>query len=472
MVIGQLLLLAFIVLWLRSQYKQTEFELDKDLERAFSESTKELQDTILKTRFVDPLIESRSTGQSRTMTMQYEFRTQTDTFLGLNVDEHPTILQPITYAVEDSSGHVETRLHRTFSVEDSSSDILADVVTIFFDEIKQEGDTAFKLYLFDDKGDSTLHKILREKLEESNLKVDHIIEYKREKFQPVNHFTFNSEVFGNNFQVQYDGFRKVIWLRILPQILFSVLLFRTIGAAFYFLYRNLQTQMQLYSQQSQFVANVSHELRTPISTVKVAFESIKSHAGSRDENLAREYMSMASSELDRLENIVSDVLQNSLMEGGALKLNRENNDLTECVRHSMMVFKSSHESNVVIVELKTDEEVRCSFDEIHVQGIILNLLDNARKYGGSRIIIDISMNELSQSIILSIQDNGPGIPEEYKDKIFERFFRVPTGDVHDVKGYGLGLTYCRQVMRLHGGDLNLTSNSPGSTTFQLEFPRK
>lgn len=470
MVLGQFLLLVFIMLWLRSQYKQSEFELQKDLGRVFTESTQELQDTILKARFINPLIESQNTSRPRMMTMEYQVMTQSDTVRTMNVDNNTTMLQPMLFEVADSSGVYDTQLKRTYSVTDSSSEMLADVVTIFFDEIRQENDTTFKLFIFNHSEDSVLKRILNEKLKNWDLNIEHMVEYEPTRFQPVNNFTFNSDVFGNTFQVRYAGMEREIWLRILPQILFSLLLFLIIGSAFYLLYRNLKTQVQLYAQQSQFVANVSHELRTPISTVKVALESIQSYAGSRDENLAREYLGMANAELNRLENLVSGVLQNSLLEGGGLKLNCNNHDLPECVRKSIFAFQSTNQGSNETIEFITGEKFICSFDELHVQGVILNLLDNARKYGGSQVKVDISTKGNGSKYILSVCDNGPGIPDEYKDKIFDRFFRIPTGDVHDVKGYGLGLTYCLQVMRLHGGDLKLADHPNGGTCFLLEFP--
>ena len=158
MVFGQLLLLVFISLWLRSQYKQSSFELERDLGQVFFESTKQLQDSILKARFVEPLIESRSSHEPGKMTMEYEvLATSSDTLLRVNVSDDNALLQPIRYSNDDSLGRTETHIQRTYTVKDSSADMLADVVTIFFDEMKQEGDTVFKIFIVDDKGYSSLN---------------------------------------------------------------------------------------------------------------------------------------------------------------------------------------------------------------------------------------------------------------------------------------------------------------------------
>jgi len=104
-----------------------------------------------------------------------------------------------------------------------------------------------------------------------------------------------------------------------------------------------------------------------------------------------------------------------------------------------------------------------------MQGVLVNLVDNSLKYGGERVNIDITLAEHNGAVRLELKDNGPGIPEEYKEKVFEKFFRVPNGDRHNIKGHGLGLSYAAQVMRQHKGNIQMNNLATGGCMFTLTF---
>ncbi len=117
------------------------------------------------------------------------------------------------------------------------------------------------------------------------------------------------------------------------------------------------------------------------------------------------------------------------------------------------------------------EELIVDCDELYIQGVIINLLDNALKYGGSPPEIEVKISVEKEQCKLAVIDNGQGIPEEYHKKVFDRFFRVPTGDTHNVKGYGLGLSFAEEVMNQHGGSIDLDKHSDGGCIFTLRFPK-
>ena len=104
-----------------------------------------------------------------------------------------------------------------------------------------------------------------------------------------------------------------------------------------------------------------------------------------------------------------------------------------------------------------------------MQGVLVNLIDNSLKYGVAAVNIDISLTENNGAVQLALTDNGPGIPEEYREKVFEKFFRVPTGNRHNTKGHGLGLSYAAQVMRQHNGSINVDNIAEGGCVFTLTF---
>ena len=110
-------------------------------------------------------------------------------------------------------------------------------------------------------------------------------------------------------------------------------------------------------------------------------------------------------------------------------------------------------------------------DKLHIEGVLINLLDNSLKYGNEKPEIAISLKETGKELILTVSDNGPGIPEEYINKVFEKFFRVPRGNQHNVKGYGLGLSYAALVMQQHKGIIEVTNRAEGGCMFTLHFPK-
>lgn len=467
MVLGQGLLWVFVFLWLRGQYHQTSFELERDLGRIFSESTQQLQDTILKTKFVSPLLATRDVG---TLTMEYEMTTNDmDTLVQVDVTNEPKFIQPLEFRYPDSTDRSETRIQRTYQMGDTSAEMLTDVVAVFFDEIAQKGDSSFRIFIYDQEGDSLLNNLLKAKLNAWNLNISHEIGRSKKVIPMPGSFEFASTIFGNPYHVKYGGTKQEIWMRIFPQITFSALLVLIIGLTFYLLLRNLKSQMRLNLLQRQFVANVSHELRTPISTVKVALESIKQYGGKNDQELAKDYLNIASGELNRLENMVSEVLTTSMVEGGEFKLQIENADLTELINQVVLLHNLDGKQ---MLTFEKPGSVFIDVDSVQIKSVLNNLIDNARKYGGGNQQIDISMNISNEIVHVYVCDKGPGIPKEFREKVFERFFRVPTGDVHNVKGYGLGLTFSREIMRLHGGELLYTDKSGWSSCFELQFPRK
>ena len=117
----------------------------------------------------------------------------------------------------------------------------------------------------------------------------------------------------------------------------------------------------------------------------------------------------------------------------------------------------------------TGEQFISNLDRLHTQGVLINLIDNSIKYGVKPVEIKISLTEKDNCIQLSVTDNGPGIPEEYRERVFDKFFRVPTGNKHNTKGYGLGLSYAAQVMQQHMGSIRLANVPEGGCSFTLTF---
>ena len=279
-----------------------------------------------------------------------------------------------------------------------------------------------------------------------------------------------SDFFTQENGIVVKDYSWYLYTLLLPQFLFVMVLLSLTTAAFVITFRNLRAQIKLGSLKDDFISNMSHELKTPISTVKLALEALNNYNIIDDPMRSREYLGMATSEMDRLELLATRVLNTSLLENGKMDIQRERYDLKALVEHVLqtMQLRFSNSGAQVAFEA-TGNNFTVPVDKLHMQGVLVNLLDNSLKYATAHPFIRISLTENNGSVRLAFSDNGPGIPEEYKEKIFEKFFRVPNGLLHNTKGYGLGLSYAAQVMRQHNGSIDVQNITSGGCVFTLTF---
>lgn len=265
---------------------------------------------------------------------------------------------------------------------------------------------------------------------------------------------------------------SLILKKMIPQILFSLLLILFTSIAFVFLYRNIASQQKLAVVKNEFISNVTHELKTPIATVQVAVEALKNFNAIDDPKRTKEYLDISTTELQRLSMLVDKVLKLSMFESGRIVLNKEWFDMKELVAETIESMRLQFDKTGVSVSQNTPGENMAIYaDKLHISSVVYNLLDNALKYSGNKGVVEVSLaTPLSNVIELRVKDNGIGIAPEFQQKIFEKFFRVPSGDIHNVKGYGLGLSYVSHIVEQHHGLIEVKSELGKGSTFILRFP--
>ena len=256
-------------------------------------------------------------------------------------------------------------------------------------------------------------------------------------------------------------------------ILFSVLLLSITILSFVLLYKNLLQQKRLTEIKNEFIGNITHELKTPIATVSVAIEAMKNFNALQSPERTQEYLGIAGQELNRLSLLVDKVLRLSMFENREVELKCEPFNfaelLQEVIRSMQLQFEKCGAE--VIVQMK-GIDFTVDADRMHITSVVYNLLDNAIKYSKEKPVIKINATADKDEIVLSIADNGIGIDPEYKDKIFDKFFRVPHGDKHNVKGYGLGLSYAAHILLRHNGSIEAVSDGRNGTEFIIKLPRR
>ncbi|NCI47640.1 sensor histidine kinase [Sediminibacterium soli] len=273
------------------------------------------------------------------------------------------------------------------------------------------------------------------------------------------------------YQAEFENPASFLARKVSPQILFSVFLVAFTSVAFIFLYRNLAQQRRLAEMKDDFISNITHELKTPIATVSVAVEALRNFGGIHNPERTKEYLDISAAELQRLGLLVDKVLKLSLFENRELEMKKEHFDLEELVREVRNTMRLQFEKH----QAKLDMEIQGSYftinaDRLHITSVIYNLLDNAIKYSPGNPEIKLVLKRDTDTVVLSVSDKGMGIPAAFRDKVFDKFFRVPAGNHHNTRGYGLGLSYVAHVVEKHGGSISVTGEEGKGSTFTVKFP--
>lgn len=255
-------------------------------------------------------------------------------------------------------------------------------------------------------------------------------------------------------------------------ILFSLFLVGITIFSFVLLYRSLHKQYRLGQIKNDLISNITHELKTPIATVGVAIEALKNFNAIQDPQRTKEYLDISQNELQRLGLLVDKVLNLSMFEKKEIEVKYEVFDLKEVVSEVIASLRLQIEKYNARVVLETEGNTHMKGDRLHLLSVVFNLLDNALKYSKGNAAIQVAIKEEQDSIVMKVTDNGIGIPAAYKEKIFEKFFRVPAGDTHNAKGHGLGLSYIGQVVRQHNGTISVDSHEGIGSTFTITLPKQ
>ncbi|GHT30297.1 sensor protein RprX [Bacteroidia bacterium] len=257
---------------------------------------------------------------------------------------------------------------------------------------------------------------------------------------------------------------------IVPSVIFSLMLLVTFIFTLYIVFR----QKKLSEMKNDFVNNMTHELKTPVSTISLAAQMLKDSDITKSPEVFRHISGVINDETKRLGFLVEKVLQMSLFERqkATLKLKEiDANDLLAGIANTFALKVEKYEGSIDIDLRAENSEIYV--DEMHITNVLFNLMDNAVKYRRPDVPLKLEARTWNENgkLLISVEDNGIGIKKEYLKKVFDRFFRVPTGNVHDVKGFGLGLAYVRKIVEEHNGSIR-AENGPGNigTKFIITLP--
>jgi len=292
-------------------------------------------------------------------------------------------------------------------------------------------------------------------------------------------FVFDLQTLGslysypNNLLIFFPNEKKFILSQLWILLLVSVVLFLVIIVSFSFSIYTIFRQKRLSIMKNDFINNMTHEFKTPISTIALACEALKDSDIQKTESLYDNYLSVISEENGRLGLMSEQILQTAIIDKGQLKLKKADNNMHEIINIAIGSKKMAAESkggNIKAQLVATHFEVMG--DNIHLTNVIINLLDNAIKYCIEAPDIVINTINSGNDILIRIKDNGIGISKSNRKKIFEKLYRVPTGNIHNFKGFGLGLSYVKAIVDQHNGEVSVDSEPGHGSTFTVQLPIK
>ncbi len=240
---------------------------------------------------------------------------------------------------------------------------------------------------------------------------------------------------------------------------------------FFYILRTIFYQKRLGEIKNDFISNMTHEFKTPISTISLAVEVLGDNAMEKTPEKTGRYLGMIRDENKRLGLLVENILQTAVLDKGKLKLKPVTLNLHELLPEVLQSSQLQLESRKALLNLKMNAgNPVISADKVHISNIIHNLVDNALKYCERTPEIEITTSNVNKGLLISVKDNGIGIARENIRKIFEKLYRVPTGNVHNVKGFGLGLSYVKAIAEQHGGSISVESQPGQGSVFTLFLP--
>ncbi len=286
---------------------------------------------------------------------------------------------------------------------------------------------------------------------------------------------FPSDIFSpqNMLMIYFPNEKSYLISKIWIILAVSVILILTIIFSFTYVISTVFKQRKISEIKNDFINNMTHEFKTPISTISLACQALGDSDIAKNPTVYESYLSIIEEENERLSGMAERILQSARLQKGEIVLKNEAIHLNDIIMDAIkkVSLQIKKKGGKITLDNQADTSI-IKADRVHITNIIFNLLDNAIKYTPWAPIIAISMRNISQGILINVKDNGVGIHKSDQKKVFEKLYRVPTGNVHNVKGFGLGLSYVKSVIEKHKGKITLESELKKGSTFSVYLPFK
>ena len=284
-------------------------------------------------------------------------------------------------------------------------------------------------------------------------------------------FRNDPEASATHLHLLVPGQQRHVWRSMRPLLAMSAAFLLVIVFAFVITMRTIHRQKRISDIKNDLVNNLTHELKTPISTIALACEALSDPGMPRTEQQTRTFVGMIRDENKRLGVLVENVLQSAVLDSGQMRIKPVDLDLHAVLQDVVrsIQIQASRRNGRIDLDLRAELH-HVQGDRIHLTNVLHNLLDNAIKYSAQEPRIMVTTTSDASGLSISVRDNGIGIPRTEQRRIFDKLYRVPTGNIHNVKGFGLGLSYVRAVMDRHNGRIRVESTPGDGSTFTINLP--
>jgi len=277
--------------------------------------------------------------------------------------------------------------------------------------------------------------------------------------------TIDSSSSPHFYQTEYNKIIEVKKRDTIKHLSEGLFFFALIIVAAIFVFRTVRRQIRLQQQQQNFMMAVTHELKTPIAVARLNLETMQKY--SLDPEKQKKLIRITLEETSRLNFLTNNILIASQLEGGGYQFSKEELDLSDLVKDCVQDFRNRFPDREFSEHIEPDAEVKG--DSLLLQILVNNLLENAIKYSPKESRIDATLKKTDSVVQLEIADEGPGIPDEEKKKIFSKFYRIGNEATRKTKGTGLGLYLCSKIADDHNADILVTNNTPHGSIFVVQF---
>jgi len=274
-----------------------------------------------------------------------------------------------------------------------------------------------------------------------------------------------------HLEVYFPSQRKEVLVEMSAWLILSGIFILIVILSFLYIINTIIRQKKLSEIKNDFINNMTHELKTPISTISLAAEVLLNTDNESSGERIQKYSKIIFDENNRMREQVDRVLQVALLDRDEFKLTKSDFNFHELVRETVqnLCFEQCQEQTKVNFHLNA-ELFNLKADQMHIKNVVVNLVENAIKYANDDTQIDIFTQNLDDGIVFSVEDNGIGMSPEATHHIFDKFYRVPTGNIHNVKGFGLGLYYVKNMVTAHGGRVEVHSEPDKGSRFDIFLP--
>lgn len=276
-----------------------------------------------------------------------------------------------------------------------------------------------------------------------------------------------------NLPINYDeaDMRRTAFVEIIPQIALTSSVYLMLVLSIFFLDKSHKRKRRFLESKNTFISNMTHELKTPVSTISIALEALEDFFVIDDKEKTREYLKVSRKQVEKLSGTIDQVLQMMKLDEQKPLFDFQQVDMDALVGKAVDSLQVKLDRKDIFLNYSpSPTPVLAAVDGSHFGNALYNLLDNAIKHSPPQGSIRIRLLQDAGHISLSVQDQGPGIPRQEQEAIFERFYRISSANVHDTKGTGLGLSYAQAVAEAHGGRISVESEVGRGATFTIKIP--